>query len=249
MSGCWIDYSDQSVPLRGWLSTPAGGSGPGVVVVHTFRGLQDRIRHRADRLATMGYVAFALDVFGMDADGAPVLPATHDAGLGVIKPFTADRAMFRRRLRAGLDALLAQPACTGRAAAIGYCFGGAGVLEMARDGQPLAGVVSLHGELSTALPALPGAVGAKVLVLHGDADPVVTPAALSQFMDEMRAAGADWEIDMYAGAEHSFTGEGLGPDPDPTAEYNAQAETRSWARQADFLAEVLGPGKKAEAAS
>ena len=239
MTGRWIDYSDGPTALRGWLCSPATGAGPGVIIVHTFRGLEDRIRVRAERLAGLGYTAFALDVFGFDADGQPVRPKYHDVGLQTIKPFRTDRPMFRRRLRAVLDVLLDQPECSGTAAAIGYCFGGAGVLEMARDGQPLAGVVSLHGELETSMPASAEGIAGKVLVLHGDADPVVKPPTLLAFLAEMRAAKADFEVDIYAGAKHSFTGEGLGADPDPSAAYSPQAEARSWARQKLFLEEVL----------
>ncbi len=235
-----IDYADGDTPLRGYLARPASGRGPGVVLVHTFRGLTGSIRARADRLAALGYAAFALDVFGTGPDGNPIMPATHDEGLQVISRYRQDPPMFRRRLRAGLNALWAQPACAGPIAAAGYCFGGAAVLEMARAGLPLAGVAALHGELGTALPAAPGVVAAKVLVMHGDADPVVRPAALAGFMDEMREAGVDFEVDIYSGAKHSFTGEGLGPDPDLAAAFDAQAKARSWARMAAFLAETLG---------
>lgn len=232
----WIDYADEGVALRGyWVQPDVDGRMPTVVVVHTFRGITGSIEERARRLAEAGYAAFALDVFGPG-----VRPADHMTGLETIKPFRQDRAMFRRRLRAGLDAARRQPGCEpDRVAAIGYCFGGSGALEMARAGMPLRGVVSLHGELTSDMPVRSGDVVAKILALHGDADPIVKAADVSAFQGEMRDAGADWEFVSYSGAKHSFTGEGIGTDADPNAAFHPQAEARSWMRQAAFLQEVL----------
>lgn len=234
----WIDYADEGVALRGyWVQPDVDGRLPTVVVVHTFRGITGSIEERARRLAEAGYAAFALDVFGPE-----VRPADHMTGLETIKPFRQDRAMFRRRLRAGLDVARRQPGCEpDRVAAIGYCFGGSGVLEMARAGMPLRGVVSLHGELASDRPVRSGDVVAKILALHGDADPIVKAADVSAFQGEMRDAEADWEFVSYSGAKHSFTGEGIGTDADPNAAFHPQAEARSWARQAAFLQEVLAP--------
>ena len=236
MSSKWIDYTDEDQPLRGyWVEPHSPGRRATVIVVHTFRGLTASIQGRAVRLAEAGYAVFALDVFGPD-----VRPADHGTALATIKPFQQDRALFRRRLAAGFEVARAQPGCDPRrVAAIGYCFGGSAVLEMARAGLPLVGVVSLHGELATPMKAERGVISAKVLALHGDADVVVEQEQVLAFQDEMRAADADWELVTYAGAKHSFTGEGSGPDSDPTAAFDAQAETRSWARQMHFLAEVL----------
>jgi len=232
----WIDYTDGDLALRGYWAQPEGdGRFPTVVVVHTFRGLTPSIQGRVARLADAGFAAFALDVFGPG-----VLPADHDTALATIKPFQSDRPMFRRRLTAGLQAALAQPGCDGaRVAATGYCFGGSGVLEMARAGLELRGVVTLHGEFATSLPAEPYQVRAKLLALHGDADVVVQRDAVDAFQDELRRAQVDWEFVSYSGAMHSFTGEGIGADSDPAAKFDAQAEIRAWARQGDFLREVL----------
>lgn len=206
-----------------------------MLIVHAWLGITDSIKDRAQRIAAAGYSAFAADVFG-----APVVDL--DAGpRPVVSPFRADRRYFRQRIRAGLEALQAQQECDpDSVAAIGYCFGGNAVLEIARDGAPLRGVVSFHGELDTPLPAQRGDIRGKVLVLTGDNDPVVPFDSVSSFRDEMRSAQADYEIDIYSGARHSFTGEGsLGAERTPEAVLNPQADARSWNRMMAFFAEVL----------
>lgn len=231
-----IAYADGMQPLEGYFAPPRDRSqAPGVLIVHTFLGLNDRIKQRANRLAELGYAAFALDVFGPG-----VHPTSPSEGLAAIKPFRSDRQFFRQRLKAGLEVLQNQPECdANRIAAIGYCFGGCAVLELARSGAPLRGVVSFHGELDSPLPALFGAIQAKVLVLHGDADSVVPFEQIIQFRDEMRSAGANWEIVIYSDAKHSFTGEGAMGDVTPEAGLNPQAEARSWQAMLNFFEEVL----------
>lgn len=230
-----VDYRDGTQQLSGHFVPAGGGRGPGVLIVHAWLGITDSIKDRARRLAAAGYSAFAADVFG-----APVIDL--DAGpLPVVGPFRADRRYLRRRIRAGLEALQAQQECDpDRVVAIGYCFGGNAVLEIARDGAPVRGVVSFHGELDTPLPARPGDIRGKVLVLTGDDDPVVPFDSVASFRDEMRAAHADYEIGIYSGARHSFTGEGsLGAARTPEAVLNPQADTRSWDRMMAFFAEVF----------
>lgn len=231
-----VSYKDGDVPLSGFFAPAAGGPRPGVLIVHAWLGITDSIKDRARRLAAAGYSAFAADIFGREPDIA--------AGpRPMVDPFRADRRMFRQRVRAGLVALWSQPECDPeRLAAMGYCFGGNAVLELARDGAPLRGVVSFHGELDTPLPVRPGTITGKVLVLTGDADPVVPFDEVAAFRDEMRAAGANWEIDIYSGAKHSFTGEGsLGPERTPEAVLDPQSDARSWHRMLNLFAEVLNP--------
>ena len=230
-----IDYSHAGAALRGYFAAGEGeGARPGVLIVHAWLGVTASIKGRADRLAAMGYSAFACDVFGKPTDiaGGP---------FPMIKPFLDDRALFRGRVRAGLDVLAAQPGVDGaKLAAMGYCFGGQAVLELARDKAPVLGVVSFHGELDTPLPSKAGDIAGKVLVLTGDDDPVVPFETIAGFREEMRASKVDFEIDIYSGAKHSFTGEGsLGAERTPEAVLSPQAEARSWARMADFFREVF----------
>jgi dienelactone hydrolase len=158
----------------------------------------------------------------------------------VVAPFLADRSFFRRRLLAGLHALQGLPECDfTRIAAVGYCLGGCGVLELARAGAPLRGVVSLHGLLSAPMPATARSMTAKVLVLHGDADPLVPFEQLAAFRDEMLEARANWEINIYGDARHSFTGEGILDQESPEAARHDQSESRSWRSTLEFLNEVL----------
>ncbi len=230
-----IEYSHEGAALRGYFAPGAGGGvRPGVLIVRAWLGITDSIRSRADRIAAMGYSAFACDVFGKPTDiaGGP---------FPMIKPFLEDRRLFRTRVRSGLDQLSAQPEVdAAKLACMGYCFGGQASLELARTGAPLAGVVSFHGELDTPLPSKPGDIAGKVLVLTGDDDPVVPFEKVAGFREEMRASKVDFEIDIYSGAKHSFTGEGsLGPEKTPEAVLSPQAEARSWARMVDFFAEVF----------
>jgi dienelactone hydrolase len=233
--GRWIDYAHGEAKLRGYFA-PGDGAGarPGVLITHAWLGITESIQGRADRVAALGYSAFALDVFGRPTDvaGGP---------FPMIKPFLEDRRLFRDRLRAGLDVLTRQPEVDGsRLVAMGYCFGGQASLELARDRAPLVGVVSFHGELDTPLPSKAGDIAGKVLVLTGDDDPVVPFEKIAGFRDEMRASKVDFEIDLYSGAKHSFTGEGsLGPEKTPEAVLSPQAEARSWARMTDFFREVF----------
>ena len=238
-----IAYDHDGQPLRGYFA-PGRGDGPrpgrgddprpGVLIVHAWLGITTSIRSRADRIAAMGYSAFACDVFGkpVDVAGGP---------FPMIKPFLDDRQLFRTRVRAGLDTLSAQPGVDpARLVCMGYCFGGQASLELARTGAPLVGIVSFHGELDTPLPSKEGDIKGKVLVLTGDDDPVVPFEKIAGFRNEMRASKVDFEIDLYSGAKHSFTGEGsLGPEKTPEAVLNPQAEARSWARMSDFFREVF----------
>ena len=172
-----------------------------MLVVHQWMGLTDNERMRARMLAEMGYVALACDVYGQGVRPTDTAGASAEAG-----KFYKDRELFRARIAAGLAQLQADPRVDkSRTAAIGYCFGGGGVLELARSGARLAGVVSFHGSLDTPLPAAAGAVKAKVLVCHGAVDPYVKPEAVDGFLAEMEAAGVDYQLIMYAHAVHAFT--------------------------------------------
>lgn len=189
----------------------------------------------ADRLAGLGYVAVAADIYGEGVQPKDMAEAAAQA-----KIYKGDRALYRRRIRSGLDALKAQPGVDpARVAVIGFCFGGTGALEAARAGLPVAGVVSFHGGLDF-VPALePSAIQAKVLVCHGADDKLESPEEIAAFHDEMRKTRADYMFVSYGGAVHAFTQKEAGSDPSKGFAYNEAAARRSWQNMRDFFAELF----------
>jgi dienelactone hydrolase len=186
-------------------------------------------------LAALGYVALAADVYGKG-----VRPANAQEAQTEATKYYKDRALLRSRLRAGLDFLAGQPQVdAARLGAMGYCFGGAGALELARSGAPLKGVVTFHGSLTTPDPADAKNIQAKILVCHGADDPFVKQADVTAFMDEMRAANVDWQLVQYSGAVHSFTDKRAGNDNSKGAAYNENADRRSWRAMRDFWEETF----------
>lgn len=178
-----------------------------------------------------------------DLFGVGVRPNPPQSPMTVVGPFLDDRLRFRLRLMAGLRAFQQRPECNAdRVAAIGYCIGGCGVLDLARAGAALRGVVSLHGFLGAPIPAQRNNLVCKILVLHGDADPVASTESVTAFQKEMRLARANWQINIYSDAKHSFTGEGVGGDRTPGAGLHPQTEARSWQTTVEFLREVFGEG-------
>lgn len=213
------------------------GPRPGVIVVHEWWGLNDYAKRRARDLAALGYSALAVDMYG---DGRNTQHP--DDAKAFMNAALADPAIPKARFQAGLDLLKAQPQTDpARLAAIGYCFGGKVVLDMARQGLPLAAVVSFHGALVTATPATPGSVKAKVLVEHGAADSFITAEQIAAFKAEMDQAGADYRFVELPGAKHGFS------NPDADAHkghgldlgYQKEADERSWADMQALFKEVF----------
>nr|ART37799.1 F406 [uncultured bacterium] len=233
-----VEYRDGDQLLEGYLAYDAAKAGrrPAVLIVHDWMGVGPYVQQRAEELARLGYVAFVADIYGKGV--RPTSPAQAGAEAGKYKQ---DRALFRSRLRAGYQAMLEQrqtdPA---RTAAIGYCFGGTGVLELARSGADLMGVISFHGGLDSPAPADGKNIRAKVLILHGAEDPFVPAQDIDAFLAEMRAAKVDWQMISYGGAVHAFTNPAAGNDASAGAAYNPSADRRSWGAMRQFLDELFG---------
>ena len=217
-----------------WDEAPAGKR-PGVLIVHQFMGLSDHERERAERLAALGYVGFAADVYGKGRR-----PATPQEAMAMTAELRADRPLLRARVRAALDALRTDDQVDARRmAAIGFCFGGTAAIELARSGADLAGVVSFHGGLSSPEPGAGRNIKAKVLVLHGADDPTISAENIAAFQQEMRSGGVDWQMVYYGGAVHGFTQKAAGSDPSKGVAYNEIADRRSWQAMRGFLAEIF----------
>ena len=236
IQGNAVDYSSQGVVMKGYLVYDENikGRRPGVLVVHEWWGHNEYARKRARMLAELGYTALAVDMYG---DGKQAMHPD-EAGKfssALMKDFDTAKARFL----AALDFLKEQPTVDpNRIAAIGYCFGGGIVLNMARQGVDIRGVASFHGSLTAIKPAQPGAVKAKILVLHGADDKFITPEQIAVFKQEMKTAGAEYQFIAYPGVIHSFTN----PDADTYAKkfnlpiaYNADADRKSWEELKKFF--------------
>ena len=209
---------------------------PGVLVVHEAWGIDDQARESARRIAGLGYVALAVDMFG---EGKPL--EGNEAVLARTRWLRENPAELRGRIRAAFDALASRPEVDPkRIASIGYCFGGTTSLELARSGAPVAAAVSFHGTLSTAKPADPESIRAKILVCTGADDPFIPIEQVQGFLQEMKHVAADTQVILYAGAMHSFTNPGAGERGVPGLAYNKPADERSWKAMVSFLAEVFG---------
>jgi len=233
-----VEYKDGDVTCKGYLAydDAVQGARPGVLVVPEWWGLTDYAKHRAEQMAELGYVGFAADMYG---DGK-VVDNPKDAG-ALAMPLKSDPAKFRARAMAAIEAMKSSAGDkldTARLAGIGYCFGGSAVLELARGGADLVGVVSFHGGLASPDKAKHD-IKPKVLVCHGADDPMVKPEEVTAFVEEMKADGANYEVNMYSGAVHAFTN----PDADrhkiPGIAYNEQADKRSFEAMKAFFAEVF----------
>ncbi len=232
-----VEYKQGDTVLEGFLAyddAQAAQKRPGVIIVHEWKGLNEYAKTRARKLAELGYVAFAADIYGKG-----VRPATGEEAGKIAGVYKNDRELTRKRAKAALDYLSQDEHVDSfKIAAIGYCFGGMVVLEMARAGFPLSGVVTFHGSLSPKLPPA-GAVKSKLLVLHGALDPFVKPEEVAQFKAEMKKANADMRFISYEGAVHSFTNPESGDDPTKGVAYNAKADEASWEEMKKFFSEIF----------
>ncbi len=232
-----VEYEHGGQTLEGTLAWDDATSGkrPGVLVVHEWWGLDDYARGRAEQLAEMGYVAFALDMYGKGK-----LTEHPNEAMKWSGQIRENIDNWVERSQAGLKILQDHSLVdSARIAAIGYCFGGATVMHMAYAGVPLAGVVSFHGSLPVATEEQGEKIKARVLVCHGAADAFVPEARAAEFRAALNAAGADWQMVYYAGAKHSFTN----PDADSKGiaaiGYQQEADVRSWALMQAFFDEMF----------
>lgn len=232
MSMIDISYADGDVALTGTLYLPDGPPRAAVVVFPTIMNPTQSVNDKAADLAARGYLAMVADFYG-------AAPGSFDEARDMAMGIRGTPEAYRRRLRASVRALATRPEAAGLPiGAIGFCMGGQAVLELARDGAPLFAVVSFHGLLDTDAPAQAGGISARILVCHGDADPMVPRKSVLAFWAEMDAAGADWHFHSYAGVKHGFTN--LAPNPNPATGYNASADRQSWAAMYSLFDEVLG---------
>ena len=233
-----VTYNDGDVVLEGfvaWDSELEGKKSPGILISHQWMGLTDYEKGRCKQLAELGYVAFALDIYGKNNRPANRGEAGKTAG-----GFKKNRALYRQRLNLGLAQLVAQPGVDEKQiAAIGYCFGGTGVLELARSGAEVSGVVSFHGGLDSPSPEDGKKIQSKVLVCHGADDPFVPVADIDAFKKELNDAKVDWQMNYYSGAVHAFTQPMAGNDNSKGAAYNAKADQRSWSAMKTFFGEIF----------
>lgn len=240
VGGHEIDYQADGQTMKGYLAYDDSikGKRPGVIVVHEWWGVNDYARHRANMLARLGYVALAVDMYG---DGR--LAANPADAAKFSRQVSGNMAVARQRFAAGMRVLREHPSVdSSRIAAIGYCFGGGIVLQMARQGLDLKGVVSFHGSLRTENPARPGKVKARILVCNGGADKLSSMEDITGFIKEMVHAGVDFEFHSFPGALHSFTN----PAADLLAKkfnlpigYQKKADEESWREMQDFLKAVF----------
>jgi dienelactone hydrolase len=228
-----VEYRDGDTDLRGLLVYDAhGATRPGLLVVHGGAGLDDHAKGRARKLARLGLVTLACDMYGQGVIG------DRDRMITTIRGLLGDRNKLCQRILAGVNVLASDPRVNGNIAAVGYCFGGRTVLEFARSGADLCGAISVHGSLETANPARPGEVRAKILVCHGAVDPHVPTSQVTGFIEEMNAAQTDYQLVVYGGAMHGFTHD-TGRDT-PGVAYHAASDARSLTAIRTFLSEVFG---------
>ncbi|MFN3863500.1 MAG: dienelactone hydrolase family protein [Erythrobacter sp.] len=224
-----LAYADGGTALTGWLARPAGAARAGVAVFPTFINTSPGVEAKALALAEAGCIALVADFYGPDAP--------HDAASAsaAMERLRADPRAMRARLRASLTAL-ARIAPGLPQIAIGFCFGGMAVLELARDGADLALVASFHGLLATPLPAT-APIGPRILVCHGDADSLVPRSDVISFWAEMDGVAADWQFLSFARVGHGFTNP-LTPARTPNPTYDPHADRQSWAALMGLLEEV-----------
>ena len=232
-----VEYKQGDTVLEGYLAYDNAVSvkKPGIIIIHEWNGPNDYTRSRARQLAELGYVGFAADIYGKG-----VRPEEHEEAAKISGVYRNDRDLLRKRGEAAFEFLKSKVFVNQeKIAAIGYCFGGMTVLEMARAGFDLKGVASFHGFLNTPVPASRGDIKARVIIFHGADDKFIPEEEIKNFQEEMRKSGTDWEMISFGGAVHRFTIPSAGADPSKGMAYNEKADKRSWVMLLDFLKEIF----------
>lgn len=240
-----VEYKDGDVTLKGYLAYDDAieGKRPGVLVVHEWWGLNDYARTRANQLAKLGYVALAADMYG---DGKTTT-SPDEAGKWATEVKTSE--LIRTRSRAALDELAGHSlVAEGKLGAIGYCFGGTTVLELAYSGAPLRGVVSFHGGLVPPKPEEYAGIQAQIAIMHGAADTFVPEEAIKSTLAALEEAKASWQMTQFSGAGHTFTNPDAAAAGVPGLVYDPTADYFSWEYMKAFFTKVFGPQEKALAA-
>ena len=229
-----IGYAAEGRAFTGFLADGSGGQpAPGVLVIHEGGGLGRHTRERAARLAELGHVAFAMDLFGLAEFDL-------ERARAIVQELRADVPRFRTLCQAAFGVLVDHPHVDGsRLAAIGYCFGGAAAIELARTGAPMAAAVGFHAGILPGTVQDNRAIRAKILLCHGADDPVVPPALIQGFAADAGAAGLDWQVHLYGGVGHSFTNRDIDAWNLPGFRYHEDADRRSWAAMLGLLDEVF----------
>ncbi len=231
MDLCPLDYADGDTSLSGLLARPSREPRAAILVFPTIMNSTPAVEDKATRLAEAGYMTLIADFYGRR-------PGSFDEARALAAAIRPNPLVYRQRLKAGLRALAMLPEAEGLPlAAIGFCMGGQAALELARDGAPLEAVVSFHGLLDTGLPAAAGQIAARILVCHGDADPMVPRSQVIGFWEEMDSSGANWHFHSYSGVRHGFTNPA--PTENPATAYDASADRQSWAAMLELFDEVF----------
>ena len=232
-----IDYLHGDVKLQGFLAfdDTITGKMPGVLIVHEWWGLNNYARGRAEELARMGYIAFALDMYGKGKSTDHPEEAS-----AWMKTVNNNVELWQQRASAGLEVLKKQPKVDfSRIAAIGYCFGGATVQVLAYSGTDLKGVVSFHGSLIPPNAEQAGRTRAKILICHGAQDPFNPPDSMEAYVQAMNSSSIDWQLIAYGGSRHGFTNPNADKRGMDALAYNPSADRRSWQHMTAFFNELF----------
>jgi dienelactone hydrolase len=231
-----VGYMDDEVLLEAFFAFDDSLSGgrPAVLINHTWAGRDDFVAEKAKKIAALGYVGFAVDMYGKG-----VLGASAEENAKLMQPFMDNRQMLQKRMQAALYAVKLMPwVDDNKIAAIGFCFGGLCSLDLARTGVDLKGVVSFHGLLGAPDNTQDNVIKAKILALHGHDDPMVTVDQVISFEQEMTKAGVDWQLHTFGNTMHAFTNP-VANNPDFGTVYHSDSDRRSWLAMENFLAEIF----------